>query len=180
MTAQFIYDKEDFENECMFHFTDNFTPRSIKSFIDANMEHATASFRSAVYRRIISCKVGKEWWLNENDLNNHTKITRELVAIWKLVISLKKLVYDDQTVEQFAQNRLAEVEKMLADGEINEQTFIEKCNWIMEVKNSDEALVNCCPCNPIGTMNPTLSASNVLRIVCLPCGWDNAATIVKF
>ena len=116
-----------------------------------------------------------------NEIRNRTKITRELVAIWKLVIIMKRTaVYDTKSVEEFAHEQLAVVEKKLADGEINEQTFIEKCNWIKHLKDLDEALMDACSCCPIGSMNPNSGGENVLRIACLPCAWDAQSTCVKF
>ena len=179
MTDLFTYDKEDFASNVLFFLKDNFAPNDIRNFIDAEIQSACPSFKTAVFRRIIAFRVGKEWWLPMAEMCNRTKITRELVAIWKVVVSMKRAIYDNQSVVEYAHERLADAETKLADGKINEQTFIKKCNLIMHVKEKDEALMDCCSCCPIGSMNPQ-GGNPVLHICCLPCGWDANSTCVRF
>ena len=95
------------------------------------------------------------------------------------MIIMKRQIYDTQSVVEYAHERLADVEKKLTDGEINEQTYIEKCNWIKHCKEMDEALMDCCSCSPIGTINAHEEGED-LRILCLPCGWDANSTCVRF
>ena len=182
MTDLFIYNKEDFGADILYYLKECFTTVELKKFIDTTIETGSATFRSAVYRRIISFRVGKEdWWLSMADIHNCTKIAKELVAIWKLVITMKRnIIYDKMSVEDYAHERLEAVEKRLVDGEINEQTYIEKCNWIKHLKEIDEAQMDCCSCCPIGSMNPHEGGEPVLRIMCLPCDWDRDSTCVRF
>lgn len=174
--SQFSYNKNNFELDVISCFK-NFDSTSIKSFIDIEMRNCCQTFQKNVFRRIISYKIGKSWWLEPDEICNTSKITSQLVAIWKLVIAHKRFVYDyeGKTVEEYAQDRLADVEKDLADGKFNEQTYIEKCNWIMRLKKSDEILLNCCGCSPIGNID-----SQILHIICMPCQWDKNTTCIRF
>jgi hypothetical protein len=133
--SQFSYNKNNFEIDVISCFK-NLDSISIKKFIDIEMDNCCQTFQKNVYRRIISYKIGKSWWLEDDTVCNRSKVTRELVAIWILVIKIKKLCYGNQSVEDYAQDRLADVEKDLADGKFNEQTYIEKCNWIKHLKET--------------------------------------------
>ena len=179
MADLFLYEMEKFDLEIISYFKTH-TTADIKNYIDDEMERSSKTFKSAVLRRIVSYKIGKSWWLEDETICSRSKVTRELVAIWILVIKIKKLCYGNQSVEDYAQDRLADVEKDLADGKFNEQTYIEKCNWIKHLKETDEELLDCCICSPIGSMNSPIGWSNtILRIVCLPCGWDSDSTCVR-
>ena len=181
MTDSFTYDKEDFGYFILNYLKRAFTPKDIKNIIEAEMTSASQTFRNNVFRRIIAFRVGGDWWYSNSQHCNRTKVTRELVAIWKLVTRLHKSMFADKSVEEYAHEHLAEYEKKLHDGEINEQEFIEKSNWIMRCKDSDEALVDCCSCCVVGSMNiPEDMTEYILRIVCLPCGWDVNSTPVRF
>jgi len=181
MTDLFIYRKGIFENIVLSFFKKNYTATEIKDIINANIRTGGSAFKNAVYRRIINYRVGKDnWWLSMEEIRNSTKITRELVAIWKLVINIKRGIYSDISVEDFGHNKFEALEKQLVDGEINEQTYIEECNFIKLIKEVDEQLMDCCSCCPIGSMNPHEGGEPVLRIMCLPCDWDRDSTCVRF
>lgn len=177
MTDYFAYNKDEFELNIISCFK-NFPTSDMREFIDIEMgPNCGQTFKNSVFRRIISYKVGKNWWFKVDDSCRRSVVTRELVAIWKLVISHKRIAYefDGQTIEAYCQDRLADVEKDLADGKFNEQTYIDKCNWIKHLKETDEELLDCCDCCPIGSFN-----SQVLNIICMPCEWDIKSSCVKF
>ena len=176
MTELFRYDKDEFEQD-IISFLKNTDTTFIRQLVDGEMGNCCQTFKNAVFRRIISFRVGKNWWLKDDEICRRSKITSELVAIWKLVIAHKRIIYEyeEQTVEEYSHERLADVEKDFADGKFNEQAYIDKCNWIMHLKNVDENLLGCCDCSPIGSIN-----SQILYIVCMPCLWDKNATCVKF
>jgi CRISPR/Cas system CSM-associated protein Csm3 (group 7 of RAMP superfamily) len=177
----FNYNKEEFAID-IFVFFKALSNQQIKAMIDYHIQIPNTSFKTKIFSRIISYKVDKEWWIDDIEAKKRTDIARELVAIWKLVVILKKtIVYKDQTVEEFAQERLAECEKDHQDGKINEQTYIETCNHIMMIKNSDEALVNCCSCRPLGSFRQEDEEEEIrLMIICMPCGWDENSKPVAF
>jgi len=181
MGDMFIYGKGTFENIVFAFFKETYTATEIKDMINANIRTGGSAFKNAVYRRIISYRVGNDdWWLSMEEIRNRTKITRELVAIWKLMINIKRVIYSDISVEDHGHNKLEALEKKLADGEINEQTYIKDCNFIRLIKEIDEQLLDCCPCCPIGSMNPQSGGEPVLRIMCLECDWDKDSTCVQF
>ena len=81
----------------------------------------------------MSFKLGKEFWFNGCS-RNHTQIARELLAIWRIVINVKRMVYNDKSIEDTAHESLDIVQEKLEKNEINEQEYIEKCNWIKHLK----------------------------------------------
>ena len=181
MTDMFVYRKGTFEKIVLAFFKREYTATEIKEIIDANIRTGGSAFKNAVYRRIISYRVGKDnWWLSMEESRNRTKITRELVAIWKLMVNIKTGIYSDISVEDFGHNKFEALEKQLVDGAINEQTYIEECNFIKFMKEVDEQLMDCCPCCPIGSMNLQSGGEPVLRIMCLECDWDKDSTCVQF
>ena len=95
------------------------------------------------------------------------------------MINIKTGIYSDISVEDFGHKKFEALEKQLVDGAINEQTYIEECNFIKFMKEVDEQLMDCCPCSPIGSMNP-MGSDSVLRIMCLECDWDKDSTCVQF
>jgi len=180
MTDLFIYDKEDFASTVVYCWKGT-SSVDIRELIDVEFPTASKTFRNSVFRRIIALRVGGDWWLEDSSICNHTKTTRELVAIWKIVLSIMRYaVYSTISVNEFASERLAEVEIRVMSGEINEQTYIEHCDWIKKCKEKDEALMDCCSCCPIGSMNQQEGGKAVLRIMCLPSGWDVNSTCVRF
>ena len=151
--------------------------------IDAEMSDACHAFKYAVFRWIMKFRKGEDvWWFSsEHKVEDRTRIAKELVAIWKLCILLLHAFYESPSVAEFAHERLDDVQKLLENGEINEQTYIERCNWIKHCKEVDEQLINCCPCHAIGSLSIARGIDEpVLRICCLPCGWDKCSTVVKF
>jgi hypothetical protein len=169
---------EDFASDILY-ILKNCTSAEIKEIIEIEIENACTSFKKAIYKRIISFKVGNEWWFEGT--NHNAKTTRELVAIWKLTINLKKqTIYNNISVADYSHERLQEVEQSLKNCEITEQTYIEKCNHIMRCKEKEEALMNCCSCTVIGSNLLHESDENILRIICLPCDWDANSACLKF
>ena len=82
MGDMFVYRKGTFEKIVLAFFKREYTATEIKEIIDANIRTGGSAFKNAVYRRIISYRVGKDnWWLSMEESRNRTKITRELVAI---------------------------------------------------------------------------------------------------
>jgi hypothetical protein len=135
VTELFKYDKDEFEQDitsCLKNADTTYT----RQLVDVEVGNCCQTLKSAVFRRIISFRVGKNWWLEPDEICRRSKVTSELVAIWKLVTAHKRMVYDyeEQTVEEYAHERLADVEKNFADGKFNEQAYIDKCNWIMHLK----------------------------------------------
>ena len=155
---------------------DNFSiPEIKKDFIDVFMRNCSRTFKNAVFQRLIRYKKGEDYWADEG---NFTKSAQELVAIWKMArIAVKGTIYDELSVVEYAQERLEALETELKEGNINEQRYIEKCNWIKFVKERDEKLLSGCACNVIGNIDDD---DDDLEIICLPCDWDKDAVIVRF
>jgi uncharacterized membrane protein YwzB len=177
MPELFMYNKEQFAKEVMIFFGTNVSAREVSDFIDDYMNQSSPTFRKSVFRRIMSFKVGNEFWAITE--TNNESLVRELVAIWKLYVRMTKGIFEEKTVEEFAQEKLENSEKQLEDGIINEQQYIDSCNWIMKRKEDDERIVDCCSCSPIGSMNKSTDDELILRIVCLPCDWNKDAKPVR-
>jgi len=180
MADIFEYVKEEFETHILYHFKsgNKYTAAEIKRIVYEEIALDDDKFKADVFRRIISFRTGRDWWLEPKDFSKSTQVARELVAIWKIMVHIIESSYEDTSVEEFAQERLNDVEIDLADGKINEQTYIEKCNWIMKLKDIDEELLNVCSCCCIGSITPKVNEK--LKIICLPCGWNKDSTCVKF
>jgi len=177
VTDTLEYNKEDFELDVVSHFK-NFTATEFKGFIDVEVRNNSTTFKGAVLRGTISYKTGRIWWLEQSEFCSRTKITKELVAstTWKLNTALKRVATGNQTVEEYARDRLEEVEGKLSDGEINESTYTQSCDWTKRRREVVEALLDCCSCCPTGTT--TFQSSPTLRVPCLPCEWNTSATCV--
>ena len=120
MTDLFTYSKEQF-TDLISLFNYYTAPEIKKMFIELFMTNNTATFKKAVLRRIIAYKTNQPWWIEQNDFCNRTEITKELVAIWKLYIASTRTVYqnENQTVEEYAHDRLEDLEKERKNEEID-------------------------------------------------------------
>lgn len=180
MTDIFIYTKKTFESQLLHVFKDT-KASGLKEIVNNVMVGCSDNFKKSVMKRILSVNLGKEWWPEVGE--GEVRATKELVAIWKLhIFIMKHMIYHTQSVLEFAQERLEEVEKKLLDGSINEQKYIEAVNWIKVCRERDEKLFKCCSCSAIGSMN-TIDEDELdwcLTVVCLPCGFNNASTPLTF
>lgn len=196
----FVYDKEDFETNVMLWFKYQ-DAKSIKEFIEEEISDNLRPYKTAVYRRILNYKNGKDWFISTRDLSQVEKEKErdELIAIWKLSVKSQKAFYetnyevkpdkdDDEDedrpdylkgVDAWFYEALAGVETELEKGEINEQDFITRCNNMKRDKQKTEDLLSACICSVLGRQNkariggPDAPISDVFRIICMPCGFLN-------
>jgi len=169
-TTFFTYSKEQFEE--VISYFDNQSIKDIYTLIQNKVSNNCQVFRTAVLRRIVSYKIGENWWFEDTD-------TRELVAIWKLVLASKKIEYGEESIDKYSYERLELMEKKVAEGKINENDYIKRCKLINRQREIDKVLIDSCACCCIGSKT-TWENDSPLRIVCLPCGWDSRSQCVKF
>jgi len=194
----FIYDKEDFETQvmCWFKF---WNAKDIKEYIDEEICDSLKPFKTAVYKRILNQKNGKDWFISTRVLSQveKEKEREELITIWKLSIKTQKDFYltnyemnpdedDDEDRPDFLKGMdawfyetLEGYEKDLEQEKINEQEYITRCNNMRIDKKKTEDLLSACICSVMGRQNkariggPDAPISDVFRILCMPCGFLN-------
>jgi len=177
----FLYSKERMENELMI-FINHLKNTSIKSVVYRELD-TTETNKKNVYKRILKFKTGFDWW--EYDTRKNLAI--ELTLIWKLSIKSMKGYYSTKEggLEGEAHRELADLEKEMEEGKINEHEYIQRCNRIRDMKNDNEVLMDACICSLLGNINDAITENDdgskttikVFRVMCLPCGWGGASQI---
>jgi len=152
----FSYTKALFELHILHVFKDT-KAVGLKEIVNDIMTGYSDEEKQSIMKRIIAWNTGKEWWPENREAENREvakEVAKELFAIWELhLFIMRSLIYYEQTVVEFAHDRLEDLEKKLSDGIINEQQYIQKCNWIKLCKERDEKLYNVCPRSAISSIN---------------------------
>jgi hypothetical protein len=194
----FIYEKWEFERAIMCWFK-HWTAIELKRQLDNEIGYEVNCFKTAVYKRILNFKNGKDWFISTRALTSveKQKEREELLAIWKFGINCSKGFYlasyeyrqvdedDDDDEERPEISRaidywfyvaLKEADTELETENINENQYLIRCNNMKKHKKIVEDLLSACVCSAMGRQNKARIGEadvnvDVFSIICLPCGF---------
>jgi hypothetical protein len=156
---------------------------SINTLINENFDKYSKQTRKNILKRILKYINGFDWW----ELDKVPDLAIELTLIWKLSLKVMKGYFELQEDGLLgeAQRELERLETDLEAEKINEQQYIERCNYVRNKKDTEECLMNVYVCSLLGKINPaikeyddgTRTKTLALRIMCLPCGWSGASAV---
>jgi hypothetical protein len=174
------YTREEMKQALLGYITCFDAPK-IKEIIFREIK-ADKKTKEIIYKRILKAKLNQDWW----DFEISKKLAVELTHIFKLCIELMAGYFAviEGGLEGEAFGELERLEADLEAEKINEQQYIERCNFVRDKKDSEEHLLSLCvsECSVMGLMNPAIkenadgSRTNILvfKVMCVPRGWSGA------
>ena len=175
------YSEEEMGRHLLIYIT-CFNAPKIKEIIFEDLK-ANKKTKESIYKRILKAKNNQKWW----ECQDKKILATELTLIWKLCVELMKGYFAaiEGGLEGEAFRELESLEADLEAEKINEQQYIERCNYVRDKKDAEEDLMSLCVCSLIGKVYPatreeedgTRTDFEVFRVMCLPCGWSGAIVL---
>jgi len=174
------YTKEEMKQALLGYITCFDAPK-IKEIIFEEIK-ADKKTKNNIYKRILKAKLNQDWW----DFESPKNLAAELTHIFKLCIELMEGYFaaTEGGLEGEAFRELERLETDLEAEKINEQQYIERCNYVRDKKDSEEHLLSLCvnESSVMGLMKPAIkekadgTRTNILvfKVMCVPRGWSGA------
>ena len=188
-TDSFVYQFAEFERFIYRGFITKCS-HQIKNDIEELFGTEPKAYRTEMLRLIIQFKMQKEtsFQYYVNNSNQQLKYEGLYASIWKLALLQYNEDYMSYLDEVYFHALEEGWKKEQEDGKMTEGKYLTLVNCLKREREHDEGVISMCSCSVIASFgnaeiklqNDTIKDVLVFRVICLPCGWNMKAKVVRF